>query len=127
MVYEINGKYGLFTIDAENNLIASTLCYLISSNNSVFITQPVVEQYDATNQKEYLLENSEVLKNVLLNYLPGSRFKREETFQLLLDFEESEKSDMFKTLRQTYMDDKYYELDDRIKKVISILNFLKKE
>lgn len=138
MIYEISGRYGSFTLEAESDLIAITATYLLTSDGSSFVKQPSLNQptyfdkdfvknvnalYSPKDQKEYVKENRTSLIETLKNYLPGTRITREETSQIISEFEESERDNMFKVLRQTYMKDVHFELDDRIKKVIAILNY----
>jgi hypothetical protein len=146
MIYEISGKYKEFTFEAENDLIALTITYLISSDGSVYVKQPSLNQptyidkdfvnrikaiYSPKTQKEYVEENKEIIKQSLLKYLPGSLFKRQETLQIIKDAENltiEEKKDFFVLLKQTYMtDDLHMQLEDRIRKIISILNYKKDE
>ena len=139
MIYEISGRYGNITIDANNDLIAITAMYLLSQDGSCYIKQPVVNQptysdidfikkikalYFPKEQQEYVQENKENIIKSLQSYLPGTKFTRDELIQILnSEFEDSEKDNMFKVLKETYMTDIHYDLDDRIKKVISILKY----
>lgn len=152
MVYQLNGKFGPFTLETDDDLKVLSLVYKIAQDASVYVTNPLILPTDLDNVlfkikllekypdgiAAYIDNNLDTLLNVLKDFLPGytnDRFLfKKDTAEIFIDdsLTESDKTEIIKMLKNSYQntyqnEDLYLNLMKRVEQVVSLLEYRKEE
>jgi hypothetical protein len=145
MIYQLNGKLGPFTLEADNDQHIIALLYKIANDHSVYTTNPILlkQNLDSvefklklqeifTSVNEYIDTNIDFLIAIALEYLPGYIADREqynkERLEILQDssLEDADVEFLTKMLKETYQL-KNEELTKRMQQVASLLQYRENE
>lgn len=144
MIYELNGKFGDFTVEAESDLITITIMNMLSPDGFINIVHPRVQypRYGDPNYTEatqelyaehitqafYINENLTQLIDCIKSYIPGTSVDRIEFNnqynEAIVDLDEEDKKHMKLILLDSYRDKEQYDsLLERFHHVLKLLMY----
>lgn len=151
MVYQLNGKYGPFTIDAKSDRDALAASHCVSSHSSsVYISDPCLIPVHAddveasvkmleffpSGEKLHIDQNLDALLEIFSDFIPGYKTDRDEyltNVRQLLDEklpDDEEKSALFmlkNAFQNAHQSEGMLNLYRRVEQVVSMLEYRKKQ
>ena len=144
MVYELGGKFGDFTVEAETDLIVITVMNQLSPDGFVYIVHPRIQHpkyrdanftedmqalyVEHVSQAFYIEENISQLIECIKSYIPGTSLNRIEFNnqynEAITELDEDDKKHMKLILLDSYRSVENYEsLLEKFHHVLKVLSY----